>query len=162
MSIYKGTDLVAGAVVMANAANQDLSNLTATGEAHFVNTSLTNLSNGLSNTICTTKATTTSSASSAVPAVVKENYVNGTSWYRVWSDGWIEQGGDTGLGSNANEETFYFSKPFSNTNYTIVLSGYGSSSGVLSPYYMSVTKYTDSFKTYTWTDMGKRWYACGY
>src|SRR5574344_2415354 len=24
---------------------------------------------------------------------VIENYVNGASWYRVWSDGWIEQGG---------------------------------------------------------------------
>ena len=41
----------------------------------------------------TGRATTTSSASKARPAVVVTNYVNGTSWYRVWSDGWIEQGG---------------------------------------------------------------------
>lgn len=25
--------------------------------------------------------------------VIVETYVNGTEWYRVWSDGWIEQGG---------------------------------------------------------------------
>lgn len=37
-------------------------------------------------TWCTTKATTTSSASSTNPAVVVTNYVNGTEWYRVWSD----------------------------------------------------------------------------
>ena len=44
---------------------------------------------------CTTKATTTSSAASNKVAVIVQNYVNGTSWYRVWSDGWIEQGGQS-------------------------------------------------------------------
>ena len=56
---------------------------------------LRNLSEGLTNTICTAKATTTSTASSAIPAVIVQNYKNGSSWYRVWSDGWIEQGGET-------------------------------------------------------------------
>lgn len=43
MSIYKGTDLIAGAVVTANAANQDLSNLTSQG-ANIANWS-SNVSN---------------------------------------------------------------------------------------------------------------------
>jgi len=42
---------------------------------------------------CTTAATTTSTASVNAPAYIVQNYKNGKSWYRVWSDGWIEQGG---------------------------------------------------------------------
>lgn len=64
---------------------------------------------------CTTVPTTTSTASSTKPAVIVENYVNGTSWYRVWSDGWIEQGGY--ISSIANGGTITFLKPFTNTNY---------------------------------------------
>lgn len=30
-----------------------------------------------------------------------ETYHNGSSWYRVWSDGWCEQGGDLELGTNS-------------------------------------------------------------
>lgn len=80
---------------------------------------LTNLTNGLTNTICSTTATTTSSASFARPAVVVENYVNGTSWYRVWSDGWIEQGGTA-----SKDTTVDFLKPFSNSDYSLVISYY--------------------------------------
>lgn len=76
---------------------------------------LSNLSNGLANTICTTKPTTTSTASSTTPAVVVENYVNGTSWYRVYSDGWCEQGGTV----SGEYVQVYFLKPYANTNYNI-------------------------------------------
>ena len=38
-------------------------------------------------------------ASSSKPAVVIESYIKGTSWYRVWSDGWCEQGGQVAVGS---------------------------------------------------------------
>lgn len=68
---------------------------------------------------CTAKATTTSSASNYKVAVIVQNYVSGTSWYRVWSDGWIEQGGFyNNIPSNA---TFAIKllKNFSNTNYNI-------------------------------------------
>lgn len=102
-------------------ANTNLSNLTATGEARFTtkaNTDLSNLTSGLSNTICTTAATTTSTASSTTPAVVVENYVNGTSWYRVWSDGWCEQGGY----STSSSVTFL--QQMANTNYNICLTSY--------------------------------------
>ena len=76
---------------------------------------LANLSLGLTNTICTTPATTTSTASSATPAVVTENYVNGTSWYRVYSDGWCEQGGYC---SGSTSYNITFLKAFINTDYT--------------------------------------------
>lgn len=86
-------------------------------------TSLSNLTNGLANTICTTEATTTSTASSQTPAVVIENYVNGTSWYRVWSDGWCEQGGIATGGNNATGALVSLLKNYTNTNYTLVTGG---------------------------------------
>ena len=66
----------------------------------------------------TAKPTTTSTASKARPAVVVQNYLNGSSWYRVWSDGFIEQGGLVGA-SNPEDTTYTitFLKKFTNTNY---------------------------------------------
>ena len=78
------------------------------------------MSNGLANTICTTSATTTSTASSERPAVVIENYKNGYSWYRIWSDGWIEQGGVIDTSSSVTG-TLKFLKPYSTSYYTVSL-----------------------------------------
>jgi hypothetical protein len=63
----------------------------------------------------------------AKPHII-ETYVNGTSWYRVWSDGWIEQGGTT-TRSATGEFTITFLKSFTNTNYTLMLSNSATSSG---------------------------------
>jgi hypothetical protein len=51
---------------------------------------------------------------------ITETYVNGTSWYRVWSNGWKEQGGTVSFGAYTNNMTITITllKPFSNTNYT--------------------------------------------
>lgn len=43
---------------------------------------------------------------------VYETWRRGTEWYRVWSDGWIEQGG------HGTSGVCTFNKPFSNTDYT--------------------------------------------
>ena len=45
---------------------------------------------------------------------VVETYVNGTSWYRVYSDGWCQQGG---FCTGSTSYTVTFLKPFINTNY---------------------------------------------
>lgn len=150
----------------ASLANVDLSNLTATGEAHFANPSLSNLTNGLTNTICTTAPTTTSTASSATPAVVVENYKSGNNWYRVWSDGWIEQGGKTTNTSGAQNITFL--KPFSDTNYFVCKNmncSYGTAVAAPSQY----SCYNISTTGFTTTNIGSgysqspsQWYACGY
>lgn len=56
---------------------------------------------------------------SEVPCIT-ETYVNGTSWYRVYSDGWCEQGGKyTGNSS----QTISLIKPYKDTNYSILISG---------------------------------------
>ena len=54
--------------------------------------------------------------------VVVETYQNGTSWYRVYDDGWCEQGGDYTLSSNNGSISISFLKPFNNTNYSILVS----------------------------------------
>lgn len=61
---------------------------------------------------CTTKPTTVSTASDLKVAVVIQNYISGNSWYRVWSDGWCEQGGII-KGNEANK-TITFMKPYKN------------------------------------------------
>lgn len=48
---------------------------------------------------------------------VVETFHNGTSWYRVYSDGWCEQGGTTSSG-DWTEITLL--KPYTNTNYTLI------------------------------------------
>lgn len=55
-----------------------------------------------------------------VPCVV-ETYVNGTSWYRVYSDGWCEQGGKTSQQAHSGI-TINLLKPYANANYTITIS----------------------------------------
>lgn len=49
-----------------------------------------------------------------------ETYSKGNSWYRVWSDGWKEQG-NTEQYKNANDErTITLIKPYKDTCYCIV------------------------------------------
>ena len=91
---------------------------------------------------------------------ITETYVNGTSWYRVWSDGWIEQGGET----TTNGTTVKFLKAFSNANYTINMTCTQVVGNYEPPSCIDLT--ATSFKA---TRMGvtgnngkARWYACGY
>ena len=105
----------------------------------------------------TTKATTTSSASTYKPAVVVQNYVNGISWYRVWSDGWIEQGGSWyGAG------TVSLLKNFSNTNYSITY-GITSPGNSANTVYIS-DKAANQFTIAQFNGNGGagNWHACGY
>ena len=112
----------------------------------------------LTNRWTTSKATTTSSASKARPAVVIQNYVSGKNWYRIWSDGWIEQGGLINLSGDPNS-TITFLKAFSNTNYTIVSAadGYNSTAnlGITAKYTNKVTMDNSYQSDYNW-------YVCGY
>lgn len=49
------------------------------------------------------------------PACVIDSGVNGSNWYRLWSDGWIEQGGS--VPGAAGDHKFPLSKPFKNRDY---------------------------------------------
>ena len=45
--------------------------------------------------------------------VITETYSNGTDWYRIWSDGWIEQGSTL----SSNVSSIIFLKQMADTNY---------------------------------------------
>ena len=95
---------------------------------------------------------------------MKQSYNNGTSWYRVYSDGWIEQGGELSVANNNNwaYTTLTFLKAFSNANYTITATPQEDA------YYAAWTfgfnnKTASNIKIGVIHCYGKvSWYACGY
>lgn len=118
----------------------------------------------------TTPATTRSTASDGKIAAVVQNYRNGTSWYRVWSDGWIEQGGylaNTANNYSGTKFTITFLKPFKNTNYCFMRTDkYARPANMTYPNLNGTynTKSTNKITlpgdgTY---NSGLDWYACGY
>lgn len=111
---------------------------------------------------CTTTPTTTSTASNTLPAVVVLNYKNGSSWYRVWSDNFCEQGGYKTITSGAN--TVNLLKNFADTNYSPLVTIYESSTS--GNYYATYikSKTTSSFSVYSAQSSsdGVFWRASGY
>ena len=100
---------------------------------------------------------------------IVSTYVNGTSWYRVWSDGWIEQGGYYTHNNTATVITVTLLKSFSNTNYNLQKlnkSGSSAASSIAEYGYVAYeTKNTGSFTckmTASNRYAGFDWYACGY
>ena len=94
-------------------------------------------------------------------------YKEGTQWYNIYSDGWIEQGGEAYNNSTANIIVELLI-PFRDTSYTVdkimgVDDGYD---GSASPNYASTWGYTtSSFTTRTYGSGGLnrfRWFAAGY
>jgi hypothetical protein len=114
--------------------------------------------------MCTTKPTTTSTASNDSVAVVTQNYLNGQSWYRVWSDGWIEQGGRVASG-NGNTATVTLLKPFKDTNYGVFWNNIGNIGGAHEEWNTTITS-ASQFKIrlygYIYEVSNIMWYACGY
>ena len=99
---------------------------------------------------------------------VVESYHNGTDWYRIYSDGWIEQGGR--FYNNADVvNTISFLKPFKNTDYSVLINH-----GVSGKFDISITgKHSDeawgytttNFQAQTFNTVGLNWIvwsACGY
>lgn len=113
--------------------------------------------------LCTTKGTTASSASSTEPAVVVKNYKNGYSWYRVWSDGWIEQGGQNT--TDSAEATITLLYKFTATNYYVNLQMVNQRSGSqqnITPYSKTVSNFKRTCNGGTEYKNPIAWYACGY
>lgn len=100
----------------------------------------------------------------AKPYVI-QTYVNGLSWYRVWSDGWCEQGGQVSNSDGSGFRTVTYLKPYINEPNVVVTqkgSYYGAGySGqhtdnvqVSTPTYCTI--YVDGNIPY------RNWRACGY
>lgn len=84
---------------------------------------------------------------------------DGTSWYRVWSDGWIEQGGTYTSGDN-NGLLITLSKKMTTTYYhCAVTGGYNTSSN--NGFGYCYNKTASNFKAVV-IEPGGTWYVCGY
>lgn len=100
-------------------------------------------------------------------AYVTETWVSGMSWYRKWSDGWIEQGGlvsDTENWTNRTK-TITLHKAFSNTKYNITLGDVMRSADSYMGEGNTGVKSVSTSKFVVWLDDmtgGFYWHACGY
>jgi hypothetical protein len=90
-----------------------------------------------------------------IPQIIK-TYSSGTKWYRVWSDGWCEQGGETNKAANIS-----LLKNYINTNYIITtgLNGTGSS-GEIPAFNKTTSGFTISHSYVTSNNF--MWQASGY
>lgn len=97
---------------------------------------------------------------------VVETYNNGSNWYRVYSDGWCEQGGKTYCAAN-QWTTINFLKVFTDTNY-VVTTGSQMSADSDNPAAKITSFTTSSFNAAFKWDTGQykagtcHWVACGY
>lgn len=94
---------------------------------------------------------------------VIETYKSGTYWYRVWSDGWIEQGGAKVMEPRFN--TINLLKEFSDTDYTVCIAGYGTevTSGTGQLIRNKTTTTFDFWDNATgYTGGQSSWYCCGF
>lgn len=105
------------------------------------------------------------SGSSQPQATIVETYANGTSWYRIYSDGWIEQGGEV-----YDVASVSFLKSFSNTNYNVNICtlntrhNYARECMVTAKYvnYMTCAEGTGSSNSKSVWSGGVMWTARGY
>lgn len=101
---------------------------------------------------------------------VVETYVNGSSWYRIWSDGWCEQGGELTYEAEYNwTKTITLLKSYSG-DYCVTATLYDAtgnattSAGTVE----LLSKNPESFTLINWgyanthKNIGFNWRACGY
>ena len=94
---------------------------------------------------------------------------DGKSWYRIWSDGWIEQGGAIAslVQDTYTAATITLLTPFANTNYNVQITQYNNNrqlgGGPNNAEQSVFSKETGSFVVSAWSwTYGIDWYACGY
>lgn len=92
-------------------------------------------------------------------AYVTETWHSGTSWYRKWSDGWIEQGGYNAGGSDYGNSTVTLPTSFAGTSYSVFVQSasdnwdYGSK---------MISRTKSSYVIGTRFGKNFHWHACGY
>ena len=87
---------------------------------------------------------------------IVETYKNGTSWYRIWSDGWCEQGGYAN--TNATSVIVTFLKPFIDTNYNRQVTIQGTDGNY--NYHIITAASQTGITIFAWKP--SYWQACGY
>lgn len=93
-----------------------------------------------------------------------ETYKNGADWYRVYSDGWIEQGSiSAGINKNGGS-TINLLKPFADTDYHVqgnTINGNVYNTNGFAVYGKTTTKFDCDWANSAAGD-GTYWFACGY
>ena len=93
----------------------------------------------------------------AIPHII-ESYRNGQSWYRVWSDGWCEQGGITNF-EDTNKEVLFL-KPYRDVNYTVTMAiGVQNDTGIWGS---EIACWDRTATGFTTRRANVLWHACGY
>lgn len=87
---------------------------------------------------------------------------DGTSWYRKWSDGWIEQGGVTNSSTAINSITVSFYTPFTQTPTVTSMVVFDNSSWTGGYYIRSISTTNFIWHKYSSASAKYSWYACGY
>lgn len=87
-----------------------------------------------------------------------------TTWYRKYSDGWVEQGGNSSA-NHSNRATVTYPVSFSNNNFSLCVSNKTNTHG--EGYYWNVftvlSNTKSSFVVSNWGGTDKfSWFACGY
>jgi hypothetical protein len=118
-------------------------------------------------------ATSIGGASATKPAVVVESQYNSTSWYRKYSDGWIEQGGiispmQTGNNNNqTNYSTVTLPKAFADTKYIVsIMVNSLTETNAMDTTVTLNEKNTTNFRTRNFDagnalQVSASWFACG-
>ena len=85
-------------------------------------------------------------------------------WYRVYDDGFIEQGGNFSIANDSYTTSVTFPKAFSNTNYVLTFGiNSSSNSGTQFRHHGSISRTQTSFVTWAnSTYITKSWHACGF
>lgn len=163
------------ASAQAEAAKQQVDNMFA-ATAGCANVGLSNLSSDGITKIKTTVNYESTQSQLALPHVT-ETYVNGSSWYRVWSDGWCEQGGVLSVEKESNVAPVTFLKTYNSlpiVTSTIVSLSYSSQTanatmngvvmraGTLCYLKESGFSFCHINKPSSGGSGDGHWYACGY
>ena len=97
--------------------------------------------------------------------VVVETYRNGTEWYRIWSDGWCEQGGYISASGDSGTKVVPLKVEYLSPNYTILLTiehastgngGYGVRSGTQSTSQFTMWWSATGITGFYWSTQGYR------
>jgi len=91
--------------------------------------------------------------------VLVESWHSGANWYRKYSDGWIEQGGEGAVGRDV---IIMLHTPFSDTNYYATAMGHGGYAWSDNVSSCTLNYTTTSFTAITNQGDKCKWYACGY
>ena len=155
--------------VLANSANTDFSNITDNAKTVIKeNGGVWGVIQGdiseqtdLSETL-ETKADV--DLSNCTKPYITETYCSGASWYRIWSDGWLEQGGQVGVINGSAGTQITLIKNYSDANYCLQVTNVATSvtwAQMVDAHMISKTN--SGFKVVAnLHNNSANWYTCGY